>query len=114
FELRVAVNPVLGILIPDFLGFRHVRNLTIALHDTSRSRDSSRRAEREHGRGWYAGVGIGIYALLRHRSRARVVRLQIPIGFVERLPDAAEVWLAVRCACRPRRLAGCSRHRYGD
>jgi hypothetical protein len=89
--LFVAVDPVFRVLLPDRQGFRLV---PVALHDAERSRDGAGGAERENRRGRHPRVVIRIDASLGDRGGKRRMRLQIPVGFVVGLPDAAEVGLA--------------------
>src|ERR1700680_4107859 len=46
-----------------------------------------------------------MHARLRHEPRARPMRLEVPIGFVDGLPNPTEVWMAVETR-RPLTLAG--------
>ena len=100
-QLGVAIDPVFAVLLFDLRGFDCVGNLAVAGDDPDRSGNAAGGAEREHRRGGHPRVGVGINALLRHRTGVRVVCLQIPVGLVQRLPDAAEVWLAIWRSCRP-------------
>ena len=95
-ELGIAVDPVLAVFLPHRRGFRLVRNLAIALHHAERCRNAGRSAERHDGRGSNLGIFVRVNARLRDHSRSRAVCLQIPIRLVVRLPDAAEIGLAVR------------------
>ena len=90
-QFRIAVDPVLAVLLSHGSGFGLVRNLTVAFHDPDRSRHSGGGSQREHGRSRHLRVRVRVHTLLRHRSRARLVRLQVPVRFVQRLPDAAEI-----------------------
>src|SRR5438034_5605657 len=112
-QLRVPVNPVLRVLFFDRRRFGCVRDLTIALHHTDRSRNAAGCAQCEHWCRRDLDVIIRVHAPLRDRCRTRFVRLQIPMGFVKSLPDSAEIGFAVYCAsgrgCRS--LAGpCQSH----
>ncbi len=93
-QFRVAVNPVFRVLLLDQQGFRLVGDLPVALHDAERSRHGARGAERENRRRRHPRIVIRINARLRDGAGKRRMRLQIPVGFVIGLPDAAEVGLA--------------------
>jgi hypothetical protein len=91
FQFRIAVNPVIGVLLLDRQRFGCVRDLTVALHDTKRSGHAPDGAERNDGGRGHPRVLIRIDARLRHGARARLVGLQVPVRFVIGLPDSAEV-----------------------
>ena len=67
-QFRVAVDPVLGILLFDQQGFRLVGDLPVALHDSERSGYGGRGAKRENRRCRHPSVVIRINAWLRDRG----------------------------------------------
>ena len=111
-QLRVAVNPVLSILLLDQQGFWLVGDLSVALHDAERSGYRARGTEREDRRCRHPRVVIRINARLCDGGGKRRMRLQIPVRFVIGLPDAAEVRLAAH-AGRPRGRSLTQRSRDG-
>jgi hypothetical protein len=114
-EFRVAVDPVLRILLLDRQGLGLVGELPVALHDPERSGDAARGAQRKNRRGGHPRIVIGVNALLGDRAGTRGMSLQVPVGFVVGLPDAAEVGLALDAGgARGRRLARGLRHGHGN
>src|SRR4051794_17397761 len=89
-EVRVAVDPIVHILFFLRQGFGLVRNLTVALHDAERSRHGTSSPERDHGCCRYARIVVWVNTLLRYRGWARCMCLEIPVGLIVGLPDAAE------------------------
>src|SRR5260370_9539633 len=100
-QSRIAVTPVFRCLLLDYQSFGLVGNLSIVLHNAKRSGHGARGAERENGRGRHSRIVIGINTRLGDGAGKRRVRLQIPVGLIIGLPDAAEVRLAANTP-RPR------------
>ena len=102
-QLRIAVDPMVCVLLLDLRRLRLVRDRPVAFDDAHRSGHATRCAERKHGRRCHARVRIWIDAFLGDRTRSRLMGLEVPMSFVERLPDAVEIRLAVSRARGRRR-----------
>ncbi len=94
-DLRVAIQPVRGVLPLPLRRPRSIRDLVAHDHAEAAGRPADR-AEGEHRGSRHGDVGVD--AGLAHHG-ARDVRLQVPVRGVVRLPDPAEIRLAVH---RPR------------
>ena len=88
-DLRIAIEPVRLVLFLLLRGLRQIRNL-VAFDDAVAGGHGADGAEREHRRGGH-----------RHdrtrpkcQRRLRLVRQDVVVRGVERLPDAVQVWLA--------------------
>ena len=94
-QFRVAVDPVVSVVLSLCRRFRRVWDLAVAFDNAQRRRHPTGRAQREDGRGGYARVLVRVDTGLSDSPGTRFVCLQIPVRFVERLPDTVEVWMAV-------------------
>ena len=102
---------MLAVLLFDGGGFRPVRDLAVTLHDAEGPGHACRGTQGDNRRRRDLGVLVVVDALLHDHSRARFVRLEVPMGLVEGLPHPAEVGLAVRRARRTDRLTASAGHR---
>ena len=99
FDLGVALEPVFAVvaLLRERFGF--VGNCA-ALDYAQPCRDGADRAERQDRRGRHRPAGPGSFG----HGGTRDVRLKVVVGFVEYLPDAVQIGMAVACT---RRSIGC-------
>jgi hypothetical protein len=106
-----VIDPVLGVLRLHREGFRRVRDFAVILDHAERRRHAGGRTKRDDGRRGNARVVERIDARLCDGSGTRGMRLEIPVRFVQRLPDAAQVRPALDArrprGLRPLRIAGC-------
>ena len=86
---------MLSVLHLDLRRLCLVRNLSVVPDDADRYGHAGCGTERKHGRRGHARVLVGIDALLHDCTRSRFMGLKIPMCFVERLPDSAEIRLTI-------------------